>query len=229
PPLLKTPSSAPSLPLPSTDNEHEESKPKVPEKAKPSLGESRLQAMIVADLRQGGILSQRLAGYEERPAQVEMASLVARSLSQNIPSIIEAGTGTGKSLAYLVPIVRSGKVAIVSTANKALQEQLFYKDIPFIQQHLKKFDAALVKGVNNYVCLDRVETERVGMQFHTKNRDFQRLLDITNDPDSTFMGDFETLGFQLPSDIRGRIATDSDQCAWSKCGSFSECYVRQMR
>ncbi len=136
---------------------------------------------------------------------------------------------THNSLAYIVPIARSGKVAIVSTANKALQEQLFYKDIPFVQKYIKRFEAALVKGVSNYVCMDRVEGERTGMQFFTKNRDFNRLLNVINDPDSTFTGDFETLGFQLPSDIRSRVATDSDQCAWSKCNFFSECYVRQMR
>ena len=190
---------------------------------------SRLSDTITKDLCQGGILSQSLPGYEERPAQVEMATLVARSLTQSIPSIIEAGTGTGKSLAYLVPIVRSGKVAIISTANKALQEQLFYKDIPFVQQHIKHFDAALVKGIGNYVCIDRLETERNGLQFYAKNRDFTRLVDITNDPDAKFNGDFETLGFQLPGDIRSKVCGDSDQCAWSKCNYFSDCYVREMR
>lgn len=195
----------------------------------PTLKESRLQRMVAGDLQQGGILSQQLSGYEERPAQIEMAMLVSRALSEDVPAIIEAGTGTGKSLAYLVPIVRSGKVAIVSTANKALQEQLFYKDIPFVQKHIKHFEAALVKGVSNYVCLDRVEAERVGMDYFTKNTDFRRLLSIVNDEESDFTGDFETLGFQLPPDIRSRIATDSDQCAWSKCSFFGECYVRQMR
>ncbi len=111
---------------------------------------------------------------------------------------------THNSLAYLVPIVRSGKVAIISTANKALQEQLFYKDIPFVQQHIKHFDAALVKGIGNYVCIDRLESERTGMQFFAKNRDFTRLVDITNDPDAKFNGDFETLDFQLPADIRSK-------------------------
>ncbi len=156
-----------------------------------------------------------------RCIQVEAASHLYLAGRSMIP--------THNSLAYLVPIVRSGKVAIVSTANKALQEQLFYKDIPFVQRNIKHFEAALVKGVNNYVCLDRVEAERVGMQFYTKNTEFRHLLEIINNPDSTFSGDFETLGFQLPSDIRGRVATDSDQCAWSKCSFFGECYVRQMR
>jgi len=192
-------------------------------------GVSPLQESVSADLCQGGILSQSLAGYEERPAQIEMATLVARSLTENIPAICEAGTGTGKSLAYLVPIVRSGKVAIVSTANKALQEQLFYKDIPFVQQHIKHFEAALVKGIGNYVCIDRLEAERTGMQFYAKNREFARLVEVTNDPDSKFMGDFETLDFQLPGDIRSKVCGDSDQCAWKKCNYYSECYVREMR
>src|SRR5262249_6140354 len=112
---------------------------------------------------------------------------------------------------------------------KALQEQLFYKDIPFIQKHIKHFEAALVKGMSNYICLDRVEAERVGMQYFTKNQDFKRLLDIINDPEPTFTGDFKTLGFRLPADIRGRVATDSDQCAWGKCSFFGDCYVREMR
>ena len=194
-----------------------------------SSNSKTLRSIVEDDLRQGGVLSQQLPGYEERPAQIEMATTVARSLTQTVPAIIEAGTGTGKSLAYLLPIVRSGKVAIVSTANKALQEQLFYKDIPFVQKHIKPFEAALVKGAANYVCLDRVESERVGMQFYAKNRDFKRLLNIIEDPDSTFAGDFETLGFQLPGDIRSRVSTDSDQCAWSKCEFFGDCYVRRMR
>ncbi|MEO8955513.1 MAG: helicase C-terminal domain-containing protein [Ktedonobacteraceae bacterium] len=136
---------------------------------------------------------------------------------------------THNSLAYLVPIVRSGKVAIISTANKALQEQLFYKDIPFVQQHIKPFDAALVKGVGNYLCLDRMESERNGMQYYAKNREFTRLVDITNDPDAAFNGDFETLDFPLSTEIRSKVCTDSDQCAWSKCSFFSDCYVRKMR
>ncbi len=200
-----------------------------PKKLTLPVNNSRLQSIVSADLEQGGVLSQQLPGYEERPAQVEMAKLVARALNENVPALVEAGTGTGKSLAYLVPAVRSGKVAIISTANKALQEQLFYKDIPFVQKHIQDFGAALVKGVGNYVCLDRLENERTGMQYYAKNADFKRLVDITNDPDSDFMGDFETLGFQLPNDIRSKVATDSDQCAWSKCGYYADCYVRQMR
>ncbi|MBA2679274.1 MAG: protein kinase, partial [Ktedonobacteraceae bacterium] len=199
--------------------------------AVPTISTSKLQRIVADDLCQGGVLSDSLPGYEERTAQVEMATIVSQAINQRVPAIIEAATGTGKSLAYLVPVVRSGQVAIVSTANKALQEQLYYKDIPFVQKHIKYFEAALVKGVNNYICLDRVDKERIGMQAFAKNRDFQRLYDFMNEPETGigFTGDFETLDFHLPSDIRSRIATDSDQCAWKKCDFFEDCYVHQMR
>ncbi|HLH60201.1 MAG TPA: helicase C-terminal domain-containing protein [Ktedonobacteraceae bacterium] len=188
-----------------------------------------LEEIVSADLQQGGILSRRLPGYEERAAQIEMAQLVAQSLTGEAPAIIEASTGTGKSLAYLIPIVRSGRVAIISTANKALQEQLFFKDIPFVQKHIQPFDAALVKGMANYVCLDRLEEERNGIQHLVKNRDFTRLVDIINDPDSSFTGDFETLGFTLPADIRSKVYAERDQCTWGKCPFFKDCYVRKMK
>jgi Rad3-related DNA helicase/serine/threonine protein kinase len=188
-----------------------------------------LARRVENDLHQGGALSLALSGYEERLAQIEMAGVVSRAITENTPAIIEAATGTGKSLAYLVPIVRSGKVAIVSTANKALQEQLFFKDIPFVQKHIRHFDAALVKGMSNYICLDRVDQERVGIQHYVKNRDFTRLLERIEESDEHFAGDFETLGFALPADVRGKINADRDQCTWSKCSYFSECYVRKMK
>ncbi len=190
---------------------------------------SRLHQVVATDLSHGGILSERLDGYEERQAQIEMAILVARSLIEERHVIVEAATGTGKSLAYLLPIVRSGKVAIISTANKALQEQLFYKDIPFVKEHIQDFEAALVKGMGNYICLDRLEKERIETQPFLKNPDFTRLMNIVKEFELNITGDFETLGFTLPNDIRTRVNADSDQCAWRECPFFSRCYVRQMR
>ncbi|HEX7737384.1 MAG TPA: helicase C-terminal domain-containing protein [Ktedonobacteraceae bacterium] len=190
---------------------------------------SDLQRRVEQDLRQGGVLSLALPGYEERPAQIEMASMVARSISDNTPAIIEASTGTGKSLAYLISVVRSGKVAIVSTANKALQEQLFFKDIPFIQKHIRRIDAALVKGMGNYICLDRVEQERVGFQHYVRNPDFMHLVERIEESDERFTGDFEMLGFTLKPEIRSKVNADRDQCTWSKCSYFSDCYVHKMK
>ncbi len=190
---------------------------------------SRLHQIVATDLGHGGILSERLDGYEERSAQIEMAELVAQSITEGGHAIVEAATGTGKSLAYLLPIVRSRKVAIISTANKALQEQLFYKDIPFVQEHIQDFEAALVKGMGNYICLDRMERERIETQPFLKNPDFNRLLTIVKEFELDISGDFETLGFTLPNDIRIRVNADRDQCAWRDCSFFSKCYVRQMR
>jgi Rad3-related DNA helicase/serine/threonine protein kinase len=136
---------------------------------------------------------------------------------------------THNSLAYLISVVRSGKIAIVSTANKALQEQLFFKDIPFIQKYIRHIDAALVKGMGNYICLDRVEQERVGFQHYVRNRDFMRLLERIEESDERFTGDFETLGFTLPGDIRSKVSADRDQCTWSKCSYFADCYVHKMK
>jgi Rad3-related DNA helicase len=203
---------------------------KASRKKKPLSNEfSHLQQIVSTDLSHGGILSERLQGYEERRAQIEMATLVARALTEERHAIVEAATGTGKSLAYLLPIVRSGKVAIISTANKALQEQLFYKDIPFVQEHIQEFEAALVKGMGNYICLDRLEKERIETQPFLKNPDFTRLMNIVKEFELNITGDFETLGFTLPNDIRNRVNADSDQCAWRECPFFSRCYVRQMR
>ncbi len=190
---------------------------------------SFLHQIVSTDLGHGGILSERLAGYEERPAQIEMATLVARALTEEKHAIVEAATGTGKSLAYLLPIVRSGKVAIISTANKALQEQLFYKDIPFVQDNIQDFEAALVKGMGNYICLYRLEKERIETQPFLKSPDFTRLLNIVQEFELNITGDFETLGFTVPNDIRNRVNADSDLCAWRECPFFSQCYVRQMR
>ncbi len=203
--------------------------PEKPDRSSLSYEPGDLQRRVESDLSQGGVISQALPGYEERPAQIEMAALVARSIIENNPLIVEASTGTGKSISYLLPVVRSGKIAIVSTANKALQEQLFFKDIPFIQKYIRRIDAALVKGMGTYICLDRVEQERVGFQHYVKNRDFTRLLERIEEGDERFTGDFEMLGFTLPQDVRSKVHADRDQCSWSKCSYFSECYVHKMK
>jgi ATP-dependent DNA helicase DinG len=96
-------------------------------------------------------------GGESRPGQVEMAEAVARAIDAERPLVVQAGTGTGKSLAYLVPALLSGKRVVVATATKALQDQLAGKDLPFLAAHLgRPFSFAVLKGRSNYVCLQRV-------------------------------------------------------------------------
>lgn len=187
---------------------------------------AQARATVAHDLRQGGVLSRRLPGYEDRPAQIQMAEAVATALVTGEHALIEAATGTGKSLAYLLPIVRSEKVALVATANKALQEQLFYKDIPFISAHIKPVKAALVKGMSNYLCLQHLEDEGP-LQFYANNPAYAELDKLTSDKD--FDGDLDMLDFALPADVRHRVAADTDDCAWRSCPHFGACYVRQMR
>lgn len=136
---------------------------------------------------------------------------------------------THNSLAYLLPIVRSGRGAIISTANKALQEQLFYKDIPFVQKNVQDFDAALVKGVGNYICLDRLYEVRQEEAWANKSADFSRLLRVTQEFELTIPGDFEALNFPVPGELLHRVNADRDQCTWNECKYFKQCYVRNMK
>lgn len=190
------------------------------------LDDRPLAEQVEADLRIGGVLARSLSGYEERPAQITMARGVANALESGKHLVVEAGTGTGKSLAYLLPIVRSGKVGLLSTANKALQEQLFYKDIPFTQRHVQQFSAALVKGMGNYLCLDRYNEERA-FQALVQTRGFSTLERALND--DVWNGDLDLLPDSLPTEVRARVAADSDQCAWRACPWFNDCYVKRMR
>ena len=105
----------------------------------------------------GGVLSRTHPAYEFRRGQLQMAQAVEQALEEKRHLIVEAGTGTGKTLAYLVPVIRSGKRVIISTGTKNLQEQLFHKDMPFLEQALfpngeGKLNVCYMKGRNNYLC-----------------------------------------------------------------------------
>jgi ATP-dependent DNA helicase DinG len=109
-------------------------------------------------------VTEALPAGEDRPGQVEMAEAVARAVAEGRHLVVQAGTGTGKTLAYLVPAVLSGKRVVVATATKALQDQLAGKDLPFVAEHLDRpFTFAVLKGRSNYVCVQRLaEVDRTG-------------------------------------------------------------------
>src|SRR6201982_3324788 len=108
----------------------------------------------------GGVLEQRLDDYEYRPSQVRMAEAVQQALENQNHVIIEAGTGTGKTLAYLLPALLHGRRILVSTGTKTLQDQIFYKDIPLLEAVLDRpIQAAYLKGRNNYLCRLKLESQ----------------------------------------------------------------------
>ena len=108
----------------------------------------------------GGILEKKLPNYEYRASQQIMAEAVLEAIQAAQPLCVEAGTGTGKTLAYLIPALFSHQRAIISTATKNLQDQIFFKDIPFIKEHLfPDLSVAYMKGRQNYLCLRRFQEE----------------------------------------------------------------------
>ena len=111
-----------------------------------------------------GALSHFLEGFEYRHSQIEMARLIRDALMDKIPAIVEAGTGTGKTFGYLVPLILSDKRCIISTGTKNLQEQIFFKDIPLLLKATGlKVSALLMKGRKNYLCLHRYDGPRHGI------------------------------------------------------------------
>ncbi|GCE31998.1 ATP-dependent helicase [Dictyobacter alpinus] len=175
---------------------------------------------LISDLLKGG--------RELRPAQIEMAIQVDRAIEEEVPVILEAPTGTGKTGGYLVPLIRSGKTVLVSTANKALQDQVYFKDVPFLQRHLQPFGAVMMKGVGSYVCRDRLHEARKDLRVFDLHPELEQLLERVQS-DFTFSGDFEALDFTLSADLRAQVNGDRDVCAWSKCDFFDQCYIRKMR
>ncbi|HYH85031.1 MAG TPA: ATP-dependent DNA helicase [Pyrinomonadaceae bacterium] len=181
-----------------------------------------------------GLIASAHPEYEHRPGQIEMAEAVLRAFEERRHLIVEAGTGTGKTLAYLVPAVaaaleRGGRI-VISTGTKNLQEQLMEKDIPFLQSVLpRKFTAAYMKGRSNYACLQRV-----------KRAETTPILDGLDDVDhfdlvrrwsrESETGDRAELT-ELPENLSfwRHIDARSEICMGQKCPDYDACYITRMR
>jgi ATP-dependent DNA helicase DinG len=181
-----------------------------------------------------GLIAQAHPEYEHRPGQIQMAEAVLRAFEERRHLIVEAGTGTGKTLAYLVPAVaaataRGGRV-VISTGTKNLQEQLMEKDIPFLQRVLpKKFTAAYMKGRSNYLCLQRVkraETTPIldgleDIDYFDEVRRWSRDSQTGDRAELTELP--ENLSFWRHIDARSEI------CTGQKCADYDACYITRMR
>jgi ATP-dependent DNA helicase DinG len=199
---------------------------------------SPLQRTVSGVFSPGGALSRGLKGYEPRDGQRRMAETVAAVIEGGGTLLAEAGTGTGKTLAYLIPAILSGHRVLVSTGTKNLQEQIFFKDLPALQQALGlSFTATLMKGRGNYLCLHRWESYREGADdttapavrlLETGDRMFLPIVEewLTR----TDTGDRAELT-ALPENVGfwNRVSAEADTCLGSDCPRHSDCFVTRMR
>src|SRR5919106_4843930 len=181
-----------------------------------------------------GLIAQAHPEYEYRPGQIEMARAVMRAFEEKRHLIVEAGTGTGKTLAYLVPAVAAalggnGRV-IVSTGTKNLQEQLMEKDIPFLQNILPKpFSATYMKGRNNYVCLNRLgRAHSMPVLEGLDEVDyFDEVCHLSKESET---GDrAELANLPEPLSFWRHIDARSESCLGQKCPDFDPCFITRMR
>src|SRR6266849_1560836 len=202
-----------------------------PERTQPRGATPDLKKPTIAEIfGPGGAIEKYMPeGYEHRPSQLEMAELVEAAFKEKRHLIVEAGTGTGKTLAYLIPAIRSGRRVVISTATKSLQEQLFEKDVPFLQKHFApKLKVAVMKGRSNFLCREKVY--RMADQPKLKGLDeldwFHQIRDWEKVTDT---GDRAQLNF-LPddSDLWQRLDARRDACSGSKCPEFNRCFITAM-
>ena len=176
-----------------------------------------------------GLLAEWHADYEFRPGQLAMAEQVEVALAGKRHLLVEAGTGTGKTLAYLVPVIASGKRVIVSTGTKNLQEQLYYKDIPFLEKHFDRpLNVAYMKGRNNYLCRQKLyETEkRPTLTGLVEIEDFKLIRDWEKATETGDRAQLKTLP-QISS-VWEKLDARRELCSGQKCEQFERCFVTLM-
>lgn len=179
---------------------------------------------------EGGPLQQHLPNFVARPQQAAMATAIAETLETRSTFIAEAGTGTGKTLAYLVPAILSGKKVLISTATKTLQDQLFRKDLPVLRRALDTpFKAALLKGRSNYLCLYRLK-HHLGFRTGHGPQDAASLESIRRWSRATLTGDISELAAVPEGSPLWSSATSTvDNCLGSECPDHAECFLVKAR
>jgi ATP-dependent DNA helicase DinG len=185
---------------------------------------------VAAVFAPGGPLSLALDGFEARPAQLEMAAAVADVFADGGILLAEAGTGTGKTLAYLVPAILSRERVLISTGTKNLQEQIFFKDLPVLRETLGiPFTATYMKGRGNYLCLHRFDALKDGAAIRSRE-DAIAIECIDEWVRETKTGDRAEME-DLPEDLPlwPDISATSENCIGADCPRFSDCFVTKMR
>ena len=177
-----------------------------------------------------GELSQSIKGFRPRTEQIEMAHAVGESIQNKSSLIIEAGTGTGKTFAYLAPALVFGKKTIISTGSKNLQDQLFNRDLPAIKKALNfTGKIALLKGRANYLCLERLD-QVIAQGVLGDKSVLVELSKVRKWNNSTKTGDFtECIELAEDSPIIPQLTSTAESCLGTDCPNYSECYVASAR
>ena len=182
----------------------------------------------------GGVLSKTHPAYEFRRGQLQMAQAVEEALEEKRHLIVEAGTGTGKTLAYLLPVIRSGKRVIISTGTKNLQEQLFFKDVPALERALfpegnRKLSVCYMKGRNNYLCRKKLY-DLTGQPVLSGLEEIEHYRAIAAWEKTTQTGDRAELA-ELPeaSAVWHKLDARAEACTGQKCSEFDRCFITEMR
>jgi ATP-dependent DNA helicase DinG len=182
----------------------------------------------------GGVLAKSSLSYEHRKGQYEMAKAVEAALQDHRHLIVEAGTGTGKTLAYLLPALRlareRGQRVIISTGTKNLQEQLFFKDIPFLESLLGPLKVCYMKGRSNYVCKQKLYALEQTSSLLTEFSEVDHFQKIVAWESETETGDrAEIVGLPEPSPLFAKLDARSEACLGQTCPNFEPCYITVMR
>lgn len=187
------------------------------------------EARVAQCFTQDGILSHATSDYVFRPTQQAFAVAVVASIVKKNTLIAEAGTGTGKTFAYLTPALLAGSKIIVSTAGKTLQDQLFRRDLPAVERALGvSARAALLKGRSNYICLQRLAQARQSGYFFT-GEEIAHLRRIELFAKRTKTGDKAESGVPENSPVWPQVTSTTDNCLGSKCPFFNDCFVNKAR
>ncbi len=195
----------------------------------PSDSPTRALPSLYEFFSPGGILSQSPLPYEYRPGQMEMAKAVERALGERRHLIVEAGTGTGKTLAYLLPALRTGQRVIVSTGTKALQDQLYFRDVPFLETLLGGLRVCYMKGRANYLCRHKLFALR-NQPILSGLEEIDQYRQIAAWEQETETGDrAELSGMPESSALWSKLDARSDACLGSTCPDYRRCFITEMR
>jgi ATP-dependent DNA helicase DinG len=191
-------------------------------------------AEVAGLLGPGGPVSREHAGYEDRPTQRDMAAAIAARYNDGGILVAEAGTGTGKSIAYLVPAVKwavlNRERTVVSTNTINLQEQLVTKDLPFLRKALGlPFRYALVKGRRNYISIRRAKLAMDTVLALVEGPEQRQLTAIRDWLETTRDGSLQDLPFEPSAEVWDEVESDSDVCIRARCPHFEECFYQRSR